>query len=316
MKKHIALLLTLLLSCAPLFSACGGGEATGPTASTTEADATLVVTGEEESLIYSSAFGTMGITLPRGWAAKLTTLGAPGFGFEFWPQGHREGSVILEMRPDWGCCYMEMTEESLTLGGHNTFRATYEGSEVWDFMVVDGTFPGKCVITNHSDAAWWSAYGETADRILNSLMLEKAPGEILSFALTWGVYGISSYDSETGRLVKTCDATEPDDYVTFHPLSSEEAVEIFSILEALDVAAYPDEYQPSPDYASNPPEKLLLEVRTLSGAKTVRVKECALYAPGADEKAQAFLDACHRIADLLMESQDWLALPEYEFFYQ
>ncbi len=28
-----------------------------------------------------------------------------------------------------------------------------------------------------------------------------------SFSLTWGCYGISSYDSRTGKLVKTTDAT-------------------------------------------------------------------------------------------------------------
>ena len=51
--------------------------------------------------------------------------------------------------------------------------------------------------------------------------LPKEMPEDFSFALTWGVYGISSYDSRTGKLVKTKDATNPRDYVTYVNLSDE-----------------------------------------------------------------------------------------------
>lgn len=46
--------------------------------------------------------------------------------------------------------------------------------------------------------------------------------EDFSFALTWNCYGVSSYDSQTGKLVKTTDATNPDDYVTYYQLTTED----------------------------------------------------------------------------------------------
>ena len=46
--------------------------------------------------------------------------------------------------------------------------------------------------------------------------------EDFAFALTWNCYGVSSYDSQTGRLVKTTDATTPDDYVTYYQLTDQD----------------------------------------------------------------------------------------------
>ena len=43
-----------------------------------------------------------------------------------------------------------------------------------------------------------------------------------SFSLTWNTFGISSYDSKTGKLVKTKDAPNPEDYITTHFLTAEE----------------------------------------------------------------------------------------------
>lgn len=50
--------------------------------------------------------------------------------------------------------------------------------------------------------------------------------EDFAFSIVWNTYGISSYDSATGRLVKTTDATNPDDYVTTLELSGEDMEEI------------------------------------------------------------------------------------------
>ena len=59
--------------------------------------------------------------------------------------------------------------------------------------------------------------------------------EDFEFSLTWGVYGISSYDSQTGRLVKTTDATHPEDYVTTHRLTQEERETLWQVIRDLDV---------------------------------------------------------------------------------
>ena len=62
--------------------------------------------------------------------------------------------------------------------------------------------------------------------------------EDYSFSLTWGVNGISSYDSSTGKLVKTSDATNPEEYETTYILTEAEQEEIREFLSDLDLNAY------------------------------------------------------------------------------
>ncbi len=144
-----------------------------------------------------------------------------------------------------------------------------------------------------------------------------APDEILSFALTWNVNGISSYDSATGRLVKTTDATHPEDYVTTCTLPTRTMEEIRSLLASLDADSYTDEYNPMGSLlASIPSMTLILTVRTDGGEKTIRAENISLSFHSDNGKGRAFLDACRTISQLLMETEEWKALPEYEFFYK
>ena len=59
--------------------------------------------------------------------------------------------------------------------------------------------------------------------------------ENLSFSLTWNTYGISSYDSATGKLVKTTDATNPEDYITTLQLDGTQLFAIWELLWELDI---------------------------------------------------------------------------------
>ena len=142
------------------------------------------------------------------------------------------------------------------------------------------------------------------------------PEEILSFSLTWGVYGISSYDSATGRLVKTTDATHPEDYVTTCTLPAETMDRIRSLLASLDADSYPDEYNPTPSLSSEPPMTLILAVRTKDGTKTIRAENICLSFESDNKKGQTFLDACQTISEILMSTEEWKALPDYEFLYE
>lgn len=137
-----------------------------------------------------------------------------------------------------------------------------------------------------------------------------------TFSLTWGCYGISSYDSSTGQLVKTTDASNPEDYVTTCRLTAEELSQIYDILRELDVESYPDTYNPHKNgLASVPPMTLILTVRTNTIQKTITAENIA-YTDGADNaKGQAFLDACREIRDILTATDEWKALPEYEVIY-
>lgn len=136
-----------------------------------------------------------------------------------------------------------------------------------------------------------------------------------SFSITWGCYGISSYDSETGRLVKTSDATHPEDYVTTYYLTNEQKQEIYNLIIGLNIEKYPDEYNPHRNAVSTPHMTLILSVKADGIDKTVTVPETALSYEANNRKGQKFLDVCKAIEDILTSTDEWKALPEYEFFY-
>lgn len=143
----------------------------------------------------------------------------------------------------------------------------------------------------------------------------KSSMEDFYFRLTWGCYGISSYDSETGKLVKTKDATHLEDYITNYKLTDEELEEIYDLIEELDVETYPDYYNPNEGEMSSPTMTLILVVNTGDGEKMIAAKDIAISYNSKDRKGQKFLDACKTIRDILIETKEWKALPEYEFLY-
>lgn len=138
--------------------------------------------------------------------------------------------------------------------------------------------------------------------------------EDFSFALTWGCYGISSYDSATGKLVKTTDATHPEDYVTECRLTEAERRQIWKLLQKLDAGSYPEEYDPG-NGMSKPPMSLVLTVRTAEGEKTIAARGIAASYESQDPKGQEFLNACRTIEELLYGTEAWKALPDYEHYY-
>lgn len=136
-----------------------------------------------------------------------------------------------------------------------------------------------------------------------------------SFSLTWDVYGISSYDSETGTLIKTKDATNPKDYTTNLKLTPKQYAAVWKLIKGLDIASYPDEYNPHENGASIPYMTLILSVKADGIDKTIMVEETVLSYETSNAKGQKFLDVCKGIRDILTETDAWKALPEYEFLY-
>ena len=152
----------------------------------------------------------------------------------------------------------------------------------------------------------FSACGETR--------LSEEPEEF-SFFIRWGVYGISSYDSETGRLVKTTDATEPDDYVTGYKMSEEELKRVYELIKRLRIESYPDEYDPNIGLSSDPSATVVLTVRSGDFEKTVTAEYISLGYDSNTVKGQRFLDTVKEIVDILTATEEWKALPVYEVIY-
>ena len=139
--------------------------------------------------------------------------------------------------------------------------------------------------------------------------------EDFSFALTWNVFGISSYDSQTGKLVKTTDATNPDDYVTYYQLTDADKEYIYNLIVSLDVNSYPDIYDPQ-NGLSDPDATLILTVHINGKTKTIKAEHISLFFVSEDEKGQLFLDTCEAIGNRLEATEEWKALPDYETLYE
>lgn len=135
------------------------------------------------------------------------------------------------------------------------------------------------------------------------------------FSITWGTYGYSSYDSKTGELVKSKDATNPEDYTTNLKLTEQQYSAIWKLLEGLDIESYPDEYNPHGNGVSIPYMTIVLSVKSDEFEKIITVKETIASYETNNKKGQKFLDVCKGIQDILTETNEWKSLPEYEFFY-
>ena len=139
--------------------------------------------------------------------------------------------------------------------------------------------------------------------------------EDFSFALTWNCYGISSYDSQTGKLVKTTDATNQDDYVTNYQLTDLDKEYIYHLITSLDIHSYPEVYDPK-NGTSKPSMTLILTVYCNGAQNTVKAENIALSFTSEDEKGQAFLSVCEAICNRLTATDEWKALPAYEKLYE
>ena len=147
-----------------------------------------------------------------------------------------------------------------------------------------------------------------------SLRREADVPEDFSFALTWGTYGVSSYDSRTGKLVKDADAADPDDHVEYH-LTAREKAELYALLLSLDANSYPDVYDPGCG-GSKPPMSLILTVRADGAEKTIRAEGLAHSFESEDAKGQQFLSVCETIIERLTATKEWQSLPDYENLYR
>ena len=152
-----------------------------------------------------------------------------------------------------------------------------------------------------------------ADIVSNMNWLVDLDG--FSFALTWNVFGISSYDSRTGKLVKTTDATNPEDYITYCQLTNSQKAYIYTLIHELDVYSYPDIYELQTP-PSEPDATLILTVRVGDEEKTIKAEHVSLFFDAESEKEQRFFDTCNAISDLLEATDEWKALPDYEIFYE
>ena len=139
----------------------------------------------------------------------------------------------------------------------------------------------------------------------------KASLDSFSFSLIWNCNGDSSYDSESGKLIKQKNAENIEDYTTIYQLTDEQKQEIYDLIMELDVNAYPDKYDPfEGEVYTKPSGTLILSVKTDTIQKKISAVGIALSDEANNEKGQKFLDVCGEICNILVSTDAWKALPE------
>lgn len=135
-----------------------------------------------------------------------------------------------------------------------------------------------------------------------------------SFSLTWGIFGHSSYESKTGHLVKTDAAGSVEDFTTTYFLTPQEKLTVYKTLRDLEMRSYPDTYNPTAGIGSDPYETLILSAKIDRIEKTITANEVALD-DATSKKGQRFMDACRTISDILENTEEWKALPDFPYLY-
>lgn len=134
------------------------------------------------------------------------------------------------------------------------------------------------------------------------------------FSMKWGTHGISSYDSLSGKLVKTNDASNLEDYITYYYLTEDELSQIYALILDLDMLSYPDDYNPTEGMETLPSEDLELIVFTKDFHKMITAENVAFSEP-TTAKGQKFMDTLKAIIDILEGTDAWNSLPDYPYLY-
>lgn len=135
-----------------------------------------------------------------------------------------------------------------------------------------------------------------------------------NFYLEWGVNGDSTYDSNTGKLVKQKIATKVEDYTTSYFLSDEQKAEIYRLIADMNPEKYPDMYNPTKG-ESTPTYNIILSVTYNGVTKTITCKDISLGSTPNGAQGRKFLKVYHAIVDIIEQSDEWRSLPDYEFYY-
>lgn len=145
-----------------------------------------------------------------------------------------------------------------------------------------------------------------------------------SFSLVWSTYGISSYDSQTGKLVKTKDATDVSKYTDYVKLSRYKLEQVYKYLFMdIDITEYPNIYDPfyNPEngigLVSEPSQTIIITATANGITKTITCEDIAFGSldEGYGDEGKSFLSAIDNITALLTSLPEWKAFPDYEFLY-
>lgn len=208
-----------------------------------------------------------------------------------------------------------------------TLRLAFWSGETYEVKYHDGVCVGVCVY-DEQDVLLQADCTEKAAELIETVYSQAfsdvmLKGQGFGFAIGWGIYSDSTYDSRTGKLVKS--GIQPDiaDYTTTLVLSGEQLAAVKEILDRLDLASYPAEFTPYDDVDRTGMEMSIpyetIKIVMYDGEKTLYAccDEIALSDKNVySEKTEAFFKAAGEIAGIICSTPEWQSLPELVNFYE
>ena len=208
-----------------------------------------------------------------------------------------------------------------------TLRLAFWSGETYEVKYHDGVCVGVCVY-DEQDVLLQADCTEKAAELIETVysqafsdVMPKSQG--FGFAIGWGIYSDSTYDSRTGKLVKS--GIQPDiaDYTTTLVLSGEQLAAVKEILDRLDLASYPAEFTPYDDVDRTGMEMSIpyetIKIVMYDGEKTLYACCDEICLGGSNvysEKTKAFLNAAREITRMITAAPEWQSLPELVNFYE
>ena len=208
-----------------------------------------------------------------------------------------------------------------------TLRLAFWSGETYEVKYHDGVCDGICVY-DEQDVLLQADCTEKAAELIETVYSQAfsdvmLKGQGFGFAIGWGIYSDSTYDSRTGKLVKS--GIQPDiaDYTTTLVLSGEQLAAVKEILDRLDLASYPAVFTPYDDVAGTEMEMSIpyetIKIVMYDGEKTLYACCDNICLGGSNvysEKTKAFLNAAREITRMITAAPEWQSLPELVNLYE
>ena len=143
----------------------------------------------------------------------------------------------------------------------------------------------------------------------------ETPFEEFKFSLQWGVELDASYNSDTKQLVKFTHVRErqPEDYITTYTYPNLQKV--YDSVKEMNPYSYADDYDPfkSKNHVMSTPS---MHYKLTIGDKTIEVKEYPIgNKEGLTSKGKKLMNLIFSVTNTIENSDEWKALPDFEYYY-
>ncbi len=196
--------ITALLAASFLLTACGnlsetsGTDMVGETISSINSTSTSSITNitANENFVSKTEIKTseneyfpttyecipqcapsMSITfaIPDGWSYEtVQTNDDPTSSISVYlkPNAEADGHITLEYIKDGiGFCGTGLHQESIDFNGYSAVKGVYDGSDKWDFILLNDEFEGCAVLNNANE--WYDKYADEIEYILSTVEFRK-----------------------------------------------------------------------------------------------------------------------------------------------